>query len=295
MIQSTPVYDIYAISGTGEDDILVSRFAPYLDRHKNLCAPHRHTFYHLVLFTHGSGTHTIDFETFDVKPYQVYFMIPGQVHSWSFEGFTDGYIINFSRPFLDTFLLDHNYTEKFSFFDGTLQNAVINLQGSLHTKMLHLFEDIIREWEGRQANGDDLLRLLILQVFILIERLSPDAAGKGPVSYNQTVLKNFKKLVEDNYTRLKLPKDYAELLYITPNHLNALCKDILGIQAGEVIRNRVMLESKRMLTNPDLNISEIAFKLNFSDNSYFTKFFKKTEGITPEEFRKKILNQTHHE
>jgi AraC-like DNA-binding protein len=65
---------------------------------------------------------------------------------------------------------------------------------------------------------------------------------------------------------------------------------VLGLSAGEVIRNRTLLEAKRLLTNPRLNISEIAFNLNFSDNSYFTKFFKKIEGITPEEFRKKTLN-----
>jgi len=86
------------------------------------------------------------------------------------------------------------------------------------------------------------------------------------------------------------PKDYAELLYITPNHLNALCKDLLGIQAGEVIRNRILLEAKRLLTNPLLTITEIALQLNFNDNSYFTKFFKKSTGITPEEFRKNTLN-----
>src|SRR6202000_1067335 len=136
----------------------------------------------------------------------------------------------------------------------------------------------------------DLIRFLMLQLFIVIGRLSATANSKGPASYNQILLKNFQKLIEDNYLSLKLPKDYADLLYITPNHLNAICKDLLGMQAGEVIRNRTLLEAKRLLTNLQLNINEIAFRLNFNDNSYFTKFFKKLEGITPEEFRKKILN-----
>ena len=140
-----------------------------------------------------------------------------------------------------------------------------------------------------------MLRVLMLQLFILIGRLKKNAANKGPASYNQTVLKNFQKLIEANYTQLKLPKDYAELLYITPNHLNAVCKDLLGTKAGEVIRNRTLLEAKRLLTNPQLSITEIAFQLNFSDNSYFTKFFKKCEGVTPEEFRKKILKHDNHE
>ena len=127
MLQNIPLYDICSLSDINQDDILVSRFAPYLDTHKNLVATHRHTFYHLVLFTAGAGTHTIDFESFEVKPRQIYFMIPGQVHSWAFKGVTDGYIINFSASFIQSFLLQHGYLDNFSFFSGNLTDAVINL------------------------------------------------------------------------------------------------------------------------------------------------------------------------
>jgi len=295
MLQSTPVYDICTLSDFRQDDILVSRFAPYLEHHKNLHAAHRHTFYHVVFFTDGSGNHTVDFETFEVKPGQIYFMIPGQVHSWAFEGFTDGYIINFSDSFFQSFLLNANYCEKFSFFSGDVSDAVINLPDTLAAKVRRLFEDIIKEWENSPSQTTDLMRVLMLQLFILVNRFNGGGAGKLPASYNQTLLKSFRKLIETHYKTLKLPKDYAALLYITPNHLNAVCKDLLGQQSGELIRNRVILEIKRLLTNPQLTITEIASDLNFSDNSYFTKFFKKAEGVTPEEFRKNILNPNHHE
>jgi AraC family transcriptional activator of pobA len=294
MLQSTPVYDICTLSDFKEDDILISRFAPYLAHHKNLHAAHRHTFYHLVLFTDGAGSHTIDFESFTVKPYQIYFMIPGQVHSWEFEGSVDGYIINFSDAFFQSFLAKPNYPESFSFFNGSLADAVINLPQNMHQQIILLFEQIIKEYENRAAQGADMLRVLILQLFILINRLNANPGNTGMATYNQTLLRSFQKLIELNYIALKLPKDYAALLYITPNHLNAVCKDILGIPAGEVIRNRTVLEAKRLLTNPQLTITEIAFKLSFSDNSYFTKFFKKLAGVPPEEFRKNILNQNHH-
>jgi len=295
MIQSTPVYDICSLSDFRQDDLLISRFAPYLEHHKNLHAAHRHTFYHVVFFTDGAGTHTIDFERFEVKPNQIYFMIPGQVHSWSFEGFVDGYIINFSDAFFQPFLLNNSYCENLSFFSGHVNDAVINLPAGLHPQIKDLFEQIIKEWESSPAKTTDLLRVLVLQVFILVNRFNTGGVNKAPASYNQTLLKNFQRLIEQHYKSLKLPKDYAELLYITPNHLNAVCKDLLGMQAGEVIRNRTLLEAKRLLTNMHLTITEIAFELNFTDNSYFTKFFKKTEGITPEEFRRNILNQNRHE
>ncbi|NQD72297.1 AraC family transcriptional regulator, partial [Sphingobacterium shayense] len=72
----------------------------------------------------------------------------------------------------------------------------------------------------------------------------------------------------------------------TPNHLNAVTKEQLGYSAGELIRNRVLLEAKRLLVMKNFSIAEIAYELNFSDASYFTKFFKKAVGCTPEEFKK---------
>ena len=290
MIQSIPVYDICSLSDVRQDDLLVSRFAPYLDSHKSLFFPHRHSFYHLVLFTHGAGTHSIDFESFDVNPGQIYFMVPGQVHSWHFDGFTDGYIINFSEAFIQSFLLQPGYLDGFSFFNGNLNDAVVNLPGDSFTIVKELFEHIINEINKPAPSGSDMVRLLMLQIFIHINRLNNNPVAAGKLTYNQTLLKNYQKLIEQHYADIKLPKDYAELLYITPNHLNAVCKDLLGLSAGELIRNRTLLEAKRLLTNPQLSISDISLKLNFSDNSYFTKFFKKTEGITPEEFRKQILN-----
>jgi len=289
MIQSIPVYDICSLSDVRQDDLLVSRFAAYLDVHKNLFFPHRHSFYHLVLFTDGAGSHTIDFESFEVKPGQIYFMIPGQVHSWHFDGFTDGYIINFSESFIQSFVLQPGYLNNFSFFSGSLKDAVINLPADSFDVVKALFEGILSEIIKPAQSGSDMVRLLMLQMFIHINRLNAKQDITGKLTYNQTLLKNYQNLIEQHYTNIKLPKDYAELLYITPNHLNAVCKDLLGLSAGELIRNRTLLEAKRLLTNPQLSISDIAFKLNFSDNSYFTKFFKKTENTTPEEFRKRIL------
>ena len=292
MKNTIPVYDICKISGSELDNLLISRFGIYLEQHKNLYFPHKHSFYHLVLFTKGGGTHAIDFKTFKVNPYQIYFMIPGQVHTWSFEGETDGYIINFSSAFFQSFLLRPDYLEQLPFFSGNIDDAVIEISTELRQQVIGIFEDIIKEDETPGQQSDDLIRALMLQLFILIGRINAAGKRQSTAPYNYTLLKNFQVLIEKNYALLKLPKEYAQLLYITPNHLNALCNDILGIPAGEVIRNRIVLEAKRLLINLNLNITEIATQLNFSDNSYFTKFFKKYTGTTPDEFRRSTLKPT---
>ncbi len=288
-----PVYDIATLSDFKQEDIQISRFAPYLEVHPNLHSPHKHSFYHLVLFTEGGGSHAIDFNSFKVKPFQVYFMIPGQVHSWSFEGHVDGYVINFSGQFFQSLLLNPDYLEQFAFFDGIAENAVVDLPEEMQNEVRALFERIVSESESIGPLSADMVKTLLLQFFISVSRLGIQQIRPSVSTYNYTLFKSFQRLVEKNFATLKLPRDYAALLYITPNHLNALCNEVMNLSAGEVIRNRIVLEAKRLLMNFDLSISEIAYRLNFQDNSYFTKFFKKLENIGPEEFRKHFNIKDH--
>lgn len=84
------------------------------------------------------------------------------------------------------------------------------------------------------------------------------------------------------------PKFYADHLSVTPNYLNTLCKKVTGKTVGKIIRNRIILEAKRLLVNSEYTISQIAYDLYFEDNSYFTKFFKANTGLSPIEFRKSL-------
>lgn len=290
MQTSIPRVDISTLSAYQEDDILISRFAPYLAIHPNLTAPHRHSFYHLLFFTEGGGRHTIDFHHFEVRPFQIYFMVPGQVHSWNFDGHVDGYVVNFSSSFFQSFLLKPDYIGSFSFLNGITTQSVIDLPEQIQKPVLQLFENLIAGSQQHTVFTNDLLKVLLIQLFITIQHSLTSEKQNGMPFQTNPILISFQKLIEKNYLALRLPSEYADLLNITPNHLNALCKEHLGIQAGELIRNRVVLEAKRLLVNLGLTISEISYKLNFNDNSYFTKFFKKEVGISPEVFRKKSLS-----
>ena len=293
MKNTFPVYNIAALSELKMDDILVSRLDSYLEIHKELFTVHRHDFYHMVLFTEGTGFHQIDFQRFDVRPFQIYFMIPGQVHSWDFQGRVDGYVINFSPSFFAAFLANSNYINELPFFSGSVEDQVLDIEEGLRETICALFENVITESLTSRPLGFDMVRVMLLNIFICLTRSVSTQLSGNRLAYNDTLLRNFKRLIEENYKSLRLPKDYASLLYITPNHLNSLCHDVLGIAAGELIRNRVILEAKRLLANLDIPVSEIAGKLNFTDNSNFTKFFKKQAGFAPEEFRKNALKTSY--
>jgi AraC family transcriptional activator of pobA len=284
-----PRLDICTLSDT-KDDLMISRLTDYLEEHQNLVFPHRHSFYHLVFFTKGKGSHTIDFQRFVVKPYQIYFMAPGQVHSWDFEGEMQGYVVNFSGTFFQSFLLRPEYLESFTFLTGTTTDGVIDLDDKYGLKVKNLFECIIEQSVAVEVMHVDMIRVLLLQVFITLEQSYHHTKPYIQRNTQNVIIRNFNKLVEKHFSELKLPGGYAELLNVTPNHLNALVKENLGKQAGEVIRDRILLEAKRLLVNKELTVSEIAYKLNFNDNSYFTRFFRKYGGITPEAFRQNSIN-----
>ena len=285
----------------GEDhtpqDLMATRFGEYLTTRNYLFQPHRHSFYHLVYFSKGAGRHSIDFVSFPVAGGQIYFMNPGQVHNWEFSGEVDGYIINFSPRFFQLFLAHPDYLEQFPFFSGHCEEQVANLSQTAQQQVTELLEKILDEVRTRKEMSTDMILVLLLQIFIIVGRVvSADRPGQDAIPKpSLLVLKNFRKLVETNFMKIRLPKEYSALLYVTPNYLNSLCQDVLGISAGEVIRERVILEAKRLLVNAGLNITEIAYRLNFQDNSYFTKFFKKHTGITPEEFRKQYHIETSHQ
>lgn len=289
---SIPVYDICTIDQRAQKDLLVERFGAYLEKHYgHLQRPHRHSFYHLVLFTKGKGSHTIDFDKFPVQPYQIYFMIPGQVHSWHFESGVDGYIVHFTGELIHSFLHNSHYLERFPFFRGNSKDSVCLLPGSIHSKVADLFETMLQEVVEAKEQNIDLIRLKLLELFIAVDRNCISKKERSIPPQKMTLLRSFQHLIEKHFRSIRLPKEYADLLYVTPNHLNALCQDLLGKTAGELIRDRVLLEAKRLLTNADMTVTEIAYDLNFQDNSYFNRFFRKNVGMTPEEFRKKFINK----
>jgi len=286
MKEVIPILDSCTLTDHDHSDILVDHLKHYLDAHQNLVFPHRHSFYHFVIFTAGSGSHSIDFNKYEVAPWHIYFMSPGQIHTWDFDDNVDGYIVNFEKDFFQSFLLKPDYLDGFSFFAGSGNVNVKILPAAIRTDVEVVCKQLYQQVNLTPNKNFDFQRVLLLSLLLLVEQQTPVTQLQQFQTHNMVVLRNFQKLVEENYLFKKMPKDYAEMLFITPNHLNAICKELIGAQAGEVIRERILLEAKRLLVSGEVNISQIANELNFNDNSYFTKFFKKYSGSTPEQFKK---------
>lgn len=95
----------------------------------------------------------------------------------------------------------------------------------------------------------------------------------------------FVQLIIKNYKKNRKLDFYADKLFITPKYLSDVIKKISGRSAHEWIDRYILLEAKILLRSSHKTIQQIADELNFPNNSFFSKYFKKHCGMTPKEYR----------
>jgi len=131
-----------------------------------------------------------------------------------------------------------------------------------------------------------------MYLMTLFTEIKPFANQDNLNTSNSALLitEQYKKyLTEYIYDKQKV-SDYAELLAISPNHLNKCVKNTVGKSAHDVLNEMLLLEAKFLLKQSNLNISEIACKIGRNEISGFGRFFKAQTGMSPSEYRMIGLN-----
>jgi AraC family transcriptional activator of pobA len=258
------------------------------NRHFSVEYPHRHDFYEVLYLSGGSGYHIIDSNKYKIEPPCIFFMTPGQTHKLELSHDIDGYILLFAREF---YLLNQSNQNKllgFPFFHSvTRQNPPLYLANANDNRFLKtLFERGCLEVKN---NNEETIRSLLDLILLTCNQLYPNENGVFPNNKGHILAKKFLQLIEENYQKNLKVNDYADMLAITANHLTQIVKQTTGKTTIEILQEKNILEIKRLLLYTNLNVTEIASQLNFTDQSYFTKYFKKCTGQTPLDFRKEMV------
>lgn len=283
-----PIYQIqdFKASTLQENYFYVSSFAAHLQEHLFIQKPHKHSFYILILVTKGSGTHTIDFKTYDVKPDTAFFILPGQVHSWNLSDDADGYIVFFTAEFYKKEFPEKKLYE-FPFFNATQTKPLLSLNQQDSLALQQMLQALQHEYQVRNRMKNEMLCCQLHILLIMLARIYFTESGTETEKQNTelTQLQQLESLIELHY-REHLPVTYyAGRLNVTAKHLNDICKRSLDKTTTELLRLRLLLEAQRLLLHSDLTVSQIADTLGYLDNAYFFRFFKKNTGTTPEQFR----------
>lgn len=194
----------------------------------------------------------------------------------------DGYLLAFKRTYLEED--DKEYAlDVFKLFNNEGQYATLVLDAEVTHRLgylKHLLED-----EYHNPFGTYLVLKPLLKVYLLnLIRMQQKAFLNQDV--NQKRVYQFIMLLNEHYLRERKVSFYASRLDITEKRLNQILMEKMHKTATQQLHKRLILEAKRMLTVSELTIKEITYELNFADRGYFTRFFKKQTGQTPEEFKK---------
>ncbi|MFT3902772.1 MAG: AraC family transcriptional regulator [Niabella sp.] len=101
----------------------------------------------------------------------------------------------------------------------------------------------------------------------------------------QVTVAKFLTLVQEHHKQERSLEFYANKIFLTPKHLSKLVKENMGISASEWIENYVITEAKALLKSTDMTIQQISDSLNFPSQSFFGKYFKRIEGVSPREYK----------
>ncbi|MCE7993020.1 MAG: helix-turn-helix domain-containing protein [Roseivirga sp.] len=267
--------------------VYVNRLKDHLVQHHNkISVPHRHDFYLTVFFTSGEGIHEIDFVRHVVRPGHCYALNPGQIHHWKLSEDTDGFVFFHSADFSQTASLEGGgfEAENFPFFYSRQNSSEIGLSSEKQTLLKPWFEVLLQESKHNEPRKLSKQHALITLIYIELQRAYDPVGVKVSESGYGSLLKAFESEVDQHFKDIKSPAQYAERLHITPKHLNRVSNEILGKTATQIIADRVILEAKRLLASRKYAVSQVADELGYEDYSYFSRLFKKHQGLSPRQF-----------
>lgn len=262
----------------------------YRNHREKLTSSHRAGFYHIIWFQKGSPTHWVDFEEIKIIPNTILFLNKDVVHQFDKNENFVGVAILFTDAFFCKTETDIKYLRSSILFNDLFTIAQIRLQKQT-TSYKELFDLLESELKNSKDNYQpSILKNLLHNILLLSERKRTEQGFtelSKSIDLDYVIL--FKELLDKNFVNQKQVTFYCKQIKCTAKRLNQATSKILGKTPKEVIDYRVLLTSKRLLSNTNKSVKEIGFSLGFEEPTNFVKYFRKHNHITPIEFRKKFI------
>lgn len=157
-------------------------------------------------------------------------------------------------------------------------------------EMIETLFSLLRE---KMRRRDHLLLKESLQnalhgVFIELANLFMSKQDKkaATLSRREKLLEQFLALLFKHCKEQHEVTFYASKMFISPQYLSLILKDLTGKSANKWIDDALIVEAKILLKAPQTTVQQVAEMLHFSDQSTFGKFFKKRMGVSPMEYRR---------
>ncbi|MFD2999329.1 AraC family ligand binding domain-containing protein [Pontibacter toksunensis] len=225
-----PVYQIQDFKAQAEKEsyFYFSLFKVHLKEHLFIREPHKHNFYIILLINQGTGTHTIDLRSYEVRPNMIFFLSPGQVHSWTLSEDADGLVIFFSSEF-NLKELPHKNISRFPFFHTLLRTPVLYISQEEKYALMPNLQALQKEYLTQGLMRNEVLSCYLNILLIYLTRIYQSQGEDTQVPGGElSLLQRLENLITQHY-RDHLPITfYADQLHVTARYLTEVCKRSLG-------------------------------------------------------------------
>jgi len=230
----------------------------------------------------------VDFNSYTTRQPTLFFISPNQYLEVIGVGEGVGFFIFYNRDFYCIQIHDEEVA-----CDGLLFNNVHNMPMITVAKedvgfIEHLFGQMENEYHLADTSQEEMIRTYLKQLLIKATRLWKKQHLDKEIAQQKGDLEFFRKftlLVDQHYKQKHTVADYADLLFMASKTITHKFKRLNLPQPNEVIKNRIVLEAKRLLVHTALTAKEIAHELGYEDPAYFSRLFLVKTGESPSGFR----------
>ena len=211
------------------------------------------------------------------------------------------YILNEGEGILIAPFLKHSYVKdseewftSFATFTGTIRGSIGNMVGNRPFILIEkeqgarirgMIDSIMREWDSLSSDSHTLSIRCYCLLMHFADTTHARVLAKEPLylRYVEPVLKD----IEARYASELTVQELSRKVYITPQYLSRLFRRFLGCSVYEYLTvYRINRAREFLVSDPRMEVQQIARRTGFTDTSHFIAMFKKAAGITPLEFRK---------
>lgn len=234
----------------------------------------------------------VDLAEYSVKQPSLFFVSPSQHLHIKKLGKEEGHFVFYNRDFYCIQIHDEEVACNGLLFSNIYNMPMVELDNGEIPFFSYIFGQMTDEFGLNDTSLEEMLRTYLKQLFIKSARLwKMQNLDKELIEQNSDLefFRKFTLLVDEHYKKKHHVADYAELLFMAPKTISHKFKRLNLPQPNDVIKNRILLEAKRLLVHTNLTAKEVGYELGYEDPAYFSRLFVQKSGETPSAFRAKFL------
>ena len=155
--------------------------------------------------------------------------------------------------------------------------------------MKKLYDKIFVALKSDKVYGNYTCSGLVYSYILEFYRLASDIAVKGGAE-KSNILMPALNYIDNNFRSDFSVAVLAEISGVSQQYLCRIFKQTMNLRPNEYITRRRLIEAKKLLSESDIPVSDVAAQSGFSDTGYFCTVFRRYESITPVEYRKIYKN-----